>query len=399
MFIWRPQLIKMSPINPTTMNKNQSHLQLPLIVTIMMFALLLPSCTHRENGDSISTSSKYFYVDETSRPETVAYAKKLTDFVEKLLHDKTTFDADLSAQLEKLNITLHTSPDGKLKIYTWWNGEGGNLFIYNSIYQTTCNNKFKAGLMEEYEPMPLAIYQVESSNGPVYLIQFCFRESSSYYAIGLDAFKVSKKGELEPAKVFECPSVDPFASSSYADYVCIETSLPSLPPSVSCKGGWLDDFFFGMTKKDIYMPHLFSDSEQHLSEIWHDYYFHYKWDGDHFNRDALLTYNPKLKKYLDGEGQLMEEFELGGSIVRIEKVEDDGSYRYIAWKKKKLFSAAPDLVITQGWYHELKHEYYFKNGEYEYIFNNDSQNLRIMYTNPKTNKTREFANYDVYSEE
>ena len=60
-----------------------------------------------------------------------------------------------------------------------------------------------------------------------------------------------------------------------------------------------------------------------------------------------------------------------------------------------MFSAAPDLLITQGWYHELKHEYCFKNGDYEYIFNNDSQNLRIMYSDPKTKKIREFASYDV----
>ena len=375
------------------MNKRQRHLQIPLVVAIMMF-VILPSCTHKDNGDNISNVSEYFYVDEDSSPETVAYAQELTSFVEKLLHDKTTFYADLLAQLDSLDITLHTSPDGKLKIYTWWNGEGGNIFIYNSLYQTACNNKFKAGFWEDYESMPLAIRQVESSNGSVYLVQFCFRESSSYYAFGIDAFKVNKKGKLEPAKVFECPSEDPYASSSYADYVCIEASLPSLPPSVSCKGGWSDDFFFGITKKDIYMPHLFSDSEHYKYEGWHDYYFHYKWDGEHFNRVTFLTYNPKLKKYLDGEGQLMEEFELGESIVRIEKVKD-GSYRYIAWKKDKMFSAAPDLFITQGWYHELKHEYYFKNGDYEYIFNNDSQNLRSMYTDPKTKRTRKFANYDV----
>lgn len=360
----------------------------------MMFALLLPSCTHRDKKNSDSTPSvRYFYVDESSSPETKAYAKELTGFVEKLLHDKTTFDADLSAQLDGLDITLLTSPDGKMKIYTWWNGEGGSVVIHNSLYQTACNNKFQAGLLENYEQFPIAIYQVESSNGPVYLVQFRFRESSTYYAYGIDAFKVNKKGELVRAEVFDRSSEDSDVSSGYDDYICIEASFLSLPPSASCKGGWLDDFFFGMTKKDIYTPHFISDSE-----FWHDYYIHYEWDGDHFNRDGFLTYNPKLKKYLDGEGQLTEEFELGESIVRIEKVGDD-TYRYIAWKKNKLFSAAPDLVITQGLYNEQKHEYCFKNGEYEYIFNNDSQNLRIMYTDPKTKITRKFANYDVYSEE
>ncbi len=333
-------------------------------------------------------------MDESSSHETVAYAQKLTGFVEKLLHDKTTFDADLSAQLDGLDITLLTSPDGKLKIYTWWNGEGGSVVIHNSLYQTACNNKFQAGLLENYEQFPIAIYQVESSNGPVYLVLFSHLEYSTYYTFGIDAFKVNKKGRLIPANVFESPSEDIYASSDYDDNASIEVSYFSIPPSAFCKGGWSEDYFFSMTGNEIYLPHFFKYSELYEYDAWHDYYIHYEWDGEHFNRITYPTYNPKLEKFLDGDGQLFEEFELGESIVRIEKV-IDGSYRYIAWKKDKMFSAAPDLVITQGWYHEVKREYYFKNGDYEYIYNDEFPNLRIMYTDPKTKKTKEFANYKV----
>ena len=354
---------------------------------LIFLTLLFYSCHTRRD------SSKYFYLDEDSDSETVAYVQELTGFVDKLLHDKTTFNADLSAQLDSLSINLLTSPDGKLKIYTWWDGAFGTMVCHNSIYQTFYNNKFHAEFMQGFAEEPEAIRQVKSSKNPLNLVQFNFQESSSLFALGLKAFMVNKKGQLVPANVFECIPEIHDTIGGYSNIIYIE-SRHHLTPSLFCKGGWSDNFFFETTGKDIYMPHFIKIWEPYADDFMHDFYHHFEWDGEKFGYDSRLCYNPILSRYLDGDGWLTEEFELGESIVRIEKVED-GSYRYIAWKNDKMFSAAPDLVITQGWYHELKHEYCFKNGDYEYIFNNDSQNLRIMYFDPKTRKKREFASYDV----
>lgn len=369
------------------MNK-KSYLNLFFIALLLLFTLFFSNCHTRRN------SVDYFYVDEFSDPETKAYAQELTVFVKKLLHDKTTYDVDLSAQLESFDMTLHTSPDGKLKIYTWWDGQHGTMICHNSLYQVSSdNNKFQAGLIEDFIELPVAIHQVKTSRGPLYLVQFYFQESSSIYAIGIKAYAMNKKGELEPADVFECVPEIHDTIGGYSDYLYVESCYP-LPPSAFCKGGWSDNFFFDLTGKDVYMPYFVTPWEPYLYDVMHDYYHHFEWNGEKFKYDPYLLYNPKLARYLDEDGWLIEEFELGESIVRIEKVEN-GSYRYIAWKKDEMFSAAPDLVISQGWYHELKHEYYFKNGDYEYIFNDELQQLQILYTDPKTKMKRVFANYEM----
>lgn len=48
-------------------------------------------------ADSIDPT-KYFFVSDDDSPERQAYAKELISFVERLQHDETTFDADLSAK-------------------------------------------------------------------------------------------------------------------------------------------------------------------------------------------------------------------------------------------------------------------------------------------------------------
>lgn len=58
-----------------------------------------------ENMEECSDPMKYFFVFEDDSPERKAYAKELINFVESLQHDETTFDADLSAKLDKLRIT------------------------------------------------------------------------------------------------------------------------------------------------------------------------------------------------------------------------------------------------------------------------------------------------------
>ena len=114
-----------------------------------------------------------------------------------------------------------------------------------------------------------------------------------------------------------------------------------------------------------------------------DFYHRFEWDGEKF-RYKQLVFNPILAKYLP-EGRLKEEFELGDTIVRIDSVADN-SYRYIVWNRDKMFSAAPDLVITQGVYDAEKQEYHFKDGDNEYVYNTAHRHLKVLHTDPETKK-------------
>lgn len=386
------------------MNKGkvkQGHLFLEVAVVALS---MLCFCCQNKNPRYGSKKyydllQEYYYIGDEGAyiTERFAYTEELQKMGNRLLNDKSTFNSDLSRELDSLNISLTTSPDGKLKIYTWHDGCGGTMICHKSIYQTYSNGRFHADFLDDFVEFPLNIYQVESPKEPVYLIHFFFQESSAMSAMGIDAFKMDWHGRLKPAEVFECVREIHDKTSGYSDCVFMENYY-NLPPSAFCAGGWSDNLFFKTTKKDLYMPYQHCQWEPYANEVMHDYYHHYVWDGEKFTY-RNLEYNPMLAKYLDKAGWLILEFELGESIIRIDKM-DDGTYRYVAWKKDKVFSALPDLIINNGWYHEVEHQFHFVNRDYEYIYNTTDAHLCIFQTDPKTGKRRMIADYqieDVYS--
>lgn len=316
-----------------------------------------------ESAEESSDPSKYFFVFEDDSPERKTYAKKLVKFVERLRHDETTFDTDLSAKLEKLRISLLTSPDGKLKLYSWHDGDFGSTMSFHTIYQTKYNGKFYGVFMEDYYREPRKLYQLESLDGPVYLMEYFFREGGWSYDIGVDAFRIDKTGLLQPADIFECiPELHDTAAGYSTN---LSAYCPPEPPSYWQDGAWLDNFFFDLTEKDFYMPHFIKCGEPPKWGIMSDFYHRFTWDGNKF-RYKQLEFNPVLAKFLLEPGWLMEEFEWGDSLVRIDSVAD-GSYRCIVWKKDNVFSSAPELIITQGQYDAGKQEYRFNRGDEEYV--------------------------------
>ena len=319
-------------------------------------------------------SMEYFFVFEDDSPERKAYAKELISFVERLQHDETTFDADLSAKLDELRITLLASPDGKLKIYSWEDGDFGSAIGFHSLYQTKCNGKFHAVFMEDYYREPKTAYQVESSAGSVYLVEYFFRQSGWSYDIGVDAFTIDKSGLLQPADIFECIPEIHQKAEGYSSNLAVECA--PAPPSLYYESGWEENFFFERTGKDFYMPQFAYLRGPKGGLFMTDYYHRYTWDGEKF-RYKQLEFNPVLMKFLPEPGWLMAEFEQGDSIVRVDSVAN-GSYRLLLWNKDKMFSAAPELLISQGRYDAKKNEYRFRRGDDEYVFDAVAQELRVL---------------------
>ena len=354
------------------MQKMLNNYYLLLVVLVIALVVVLSSCKRKKQVTS--DPSKYFLTFEDDSPERKAYAKELVNFVERLQHDETTFDADLSAKLDELRITLLTSPDGKVKLYSWEDGDFGSTISFHSIYQTRCNGEFRAVFMEDYYREPRKLYQLESSDGPVYLVEYFFRESGWSYEIGADAFSMDKSGLLQPAKIFECI---PGLHDTAAGY---SASLPAdcspEPPSLYYDGAWNDNFFFELTGKNLYMPQFAYLRGPKGGLFMTDYYHRYTWDGNIF-RYKQLEFNPVLAKYLPEPGWLLSEFETDDSIVRVDSVAN-GSYRLLLWNKDKMFSAAPELVITKGWYDAEKKEYHFRKGDNEYVFDAVSQKLQVL---------------------
>lgn len=348
--------------------------QPPLAMNFTNIGLVEPSVGNTVGimADTVDPT-KYFFVFDDDSPKRKAYAKRLVKFVERLQHDETTFDADLSAKLDELRITRLTSPDGKVKLYSWHDGDFGNAMSFHTIYQTKCNGEFHAVFMGDYYQEPRKLIQLESSAEPVYLVKFYFREGGWSFA-GVNAFTLDKTGLLQPADIFECIPELHDTAAGYSSTLAADCSPET--PSYWQDGAWLDNFFFDLTGKDFYMPHFFKRDEAHRWGIMSDFYHRFTWDGNKF-RYKQLVFNPVLAKFLPEPGWLLAEFETGDSIVRVDSVAN-GSYRLLLWNKDKMFSAAPELIVTQGRYDAKKHEYHFRKGDEEYVFDAVSQEMQVQ---------------------
>lgn len=355
------------------MQKMLNNYYLLLVVLVIALVVVLSSCKRKKQVTS--DPSKYFLTFEDDSPERKAYAKELVNFVERLQHDETTFDADLSAKLDELRTTLLASPDGKLKIYSWEDGDFGSAIGFHTLYQTKCNGEFRAVFMEDYYREPRNLYQLESSNGLVYLVEYFFRESGWSYDIGVEAFTIDESGLLQPADIFECIPEIHQRAEGYASNLAAECS--PVPPSLYYEGAWSDNFFFELTGKDIYMPHFEYLRGSGGGEFMTDFYHRFSWDGEKF-RYKQLEFNPVLAKFLPEPGRLLSEFEVGDSIVRVDSVAN-GSYRLLLWNKDKMFSAAPELIAPKGRYDAKKNECRFRKGDEVYEFDAVSQELRVQH--------------------
>lgn len=368
-----------------TMNKRQ-------FLTMLVFTVLIVGC---------DTNTPSFEEDKTD------YMVEMEKFAKRVLKDPATFEMDFKTEQDSLEISITESPDGNVRFYTWWNGAGGTMVCNDNIYQTRFNNKVRAfdwrnEEEENYYPnFPLAIRQVESTEGTVYLLLSVFTEWSTCHAFEVSAFKMNKHGELKPTYIFDkvesLPDVELVEEKSYRIYIEIYGTPPL---SLFIDNGWVDNFFFDLSGEDVYMPVFDADpNSKYVNLYFHDYYHHFHWNGERFEY-RYLKYNPILEQYVGPSDLLVCEFDLGKSFIRIEKMRD-GTYRYIAWTREKMFTDEPDLVIENGWYHEVERVFHFTNNNHEYVFDASEYRLHIYRTDPKTGKTEEIANYhidDIYSQ-
>lgn len=363
---------------------------------ILFFAIPLVGCdTNRQSSEEDETD----YIAESQLQQW----KEQQKFAEWILKDPATFDMEFKTEQDSLEITITESPDGNVRFYTWWDGSGGTIICNNNIYQTCRKDKVKAfdwreSEDEKYYPcFPLAIRQVESSEGTVYLLISIFTEWSSCHAYSVNAYKMDRYGELKPAKVFDYEeSLSDLESDEEIDDCVYIEIYGDTPLSLFEDNGWGENFFFDLSGEDIYLPNM-EDAPDGRS--FNDYFHHYHWDGERFVY-RYLEYNPVLEQYIEPSDQLACEFELGKSFIRIEKMYD-GTYRYIAWTREKMFTGEPDLVIENGWYHEVERVFHFTNNDHEYVFDASEYRLHIYRTDSKTAKAEEIANYlidDIYSQ-
>ncbi len=338
-------------------------------------------------AEKASSNFVYYYLPDDASSQEIEYANRVKQLCETLLNDQSTFDDPSMDLMGDLKFEMIESPDKGLKIYTWYNGDEDGYSCYNSLYQLYRNGKFRSGVLEDWTTKPQTIHQVWSKGDPVYLVRVQSEYEGDIYEDGLKACCLDKKGRLQPAKVFPNPNFTYYGEEEeYIDYLYFE-GYHLLPPSAFYKGGWAEDFFFSDDGKELYMPYVKTEKDICCSYgVFNDLYSYYCWNGESFmHYDDDVVFNPQLEVYIN-EGELVYEFPLGQSNIRIDK-EHTGAYRYLAWKKNKMFSAEPDLEIHDGWYHEVEHLFHFVNEDYEYVFDTQNSRLVIYQTKNHTRKT------------
>lgn len=333
----------------------------------------------------------------------------LRKFVDGILSNPATFEMDFKNEQDSLEVVIVESPDGKVRFYSWPVLCGNSLYFTN-IYQTKIDGKVCAvDWRNDFEnncsySQINAIRQVESSGGTIYLLlNYCGDHMIRDYRV--DAYKINKRGRLIPIDVFDNTEYkyDEMQIKEYCSRTGVSFNCALELPSMFEKDGWNDSYFFDLTGEDIYIPALDKASSYYAEYQTNDFYHHYHWNGEKFRYDHV-RYNPALEKYINLSPHLEYEFELGKLFVRIDKSNDE-TYRYIAWKKDNMFTSVPELVIESGWCHEVKHEYYFENRNYEYVFKLHEKEdylmtdyyafLHIYQTDMATGKKKEIASYKI----
>ena len=370
------------------MEKKVLHLT-PVVITVFICAVMLLAvgCGNVAKSE-LSESDLSYYQDEESK-----------QFAKKILSDPGTFDMPFDEEVENLNLTVTESPDGKVRFYSM-QARDGRVVYYNNIYQTRPKSKvctfewIGEDTPDCSQDQILAIRQVESKDGAVYLL-LSYSGDYMFRNYCVNAFKMDKHGELIPTDIFECAEMMGGIECVGKYYnrigITFQTSLEL--PSMFQKDGWFDNFFFDLTKEDVYLPVQDQPSNYYSVLQANDFYYHYHWDGTVFKYETV-QYNPALERYIELSTEIFYEFELGESFIRIDKGED-GFYRYIAWKKDKMFSEAPDLIINNGIYQETAHEFCFVNTDFEYIFNTETNRFLIYQTDSKTKKRKTIGDYMI----
>ncbi len=99
----------------------------------------------------------------------------------------------------KKHLSIATSKDGKLRIYSWDTFSGGTMHFFENVYQyRAVNGKTvaKAAVLDDGDPSGLYtdIFQVQSKNGPIYLgrVTSVLSTSQAYEEVSIFRIEGSK---------------------------------------------------------------------------------------------------------------------------------------------------------------------------------------------------------------
>lgn len=281
---------------------------------------------------------------------------------------------DCKAEADKPNldsdeVTVLTSPDKKVRIYSWDTGRGGTSPDFCSYIQYETGDSVRGDYIgafsdskylcasdvskdgyEVYDGSFIqSLYQIDThSPSPLYIISAYFRASSVEGSQTAIAFRI-ENGKLMKADVIDSDGkTESFVRCDYyiPDWYFTTDGL-----------GW--DWVMSFNDRDntLYVP-------ERGDMVMTDRYECFRFDGGkmkHIGTKAGYWLHPSLHDFK----RLCGIYQTDTKLIRVDQL-NDGTYRMATWAKSKAMSGQPEMVIQNGKTGIIKNAIVFINGDYTY---------------------------------
>lgn len=301
-------------------------------------------------------------------------------FTDLILHDPRAFDYDFERLLTasandcgvRRSLRIVSSPDKKIKLYTW-DEHGGTMTNYSGITSIAVGNTifsystFKDEIsgyneIDEFVDIASGAYEIDQFIGadgePVYII-YSHSSGSSIMQLHYASLYQIRNGLIVEAPLFEI-------SDGMRNDICVyfDPRFCSFSEIVFKNG----EFLLPESRENDLNPYAGGlGTGRSLSYKWNGQIF--KYNGVSYSQNEGL--NTKLLDYYYNVIQI----KFDKWTIRIDKM-NDGSFRYASWKTPKTPDDIPDLVVKHGYEdivvdpkdeYKKKFKYIFQNNGYFYI--------------------------------
>lgn len=286
--------------------------------------------------------------------------------------DHVLIDCKISStppDLEAEGVSVITSPDKKVKIYSWDTGLGGTSPDFNSYIQYETGDSIRGDYIgafssskylcasdvakdgyEVYDGSFIqSLYQIDShSSSPLYIISAYFRASSIEGSQTAIAFRI-ENGKLVKQDFTDDDGKR--VSSISCDYYIPDWYFTT-------DGlGWDWVMSFDDKTKTLYVP-------ERGDMVMTDRYECFRFDGGemkHIGTKAGYWLQPLLHDYK----RLCGIYQTDSKLIRVDQL-NDGTYRMATWSKSEAMSGQPEMIISKGKTGIIKNAIVFTNGDYTY---------------------------------
>ena len=316
--------------------------------------------------DSINGTADGYYIHRM-------HNEKLCTLIKR---EPSAFGYDFPLMQARGYITLVTSDDKKLRLFSWDTGEGGTMISWGNLCQFESDGEvfvYECGIYEienvdhaeDFSPGCdiWGLHTLHADNGDTYyLAQIYIRESSNLGFQEVYPVKISN-GRLIPVKIFDIDSDNECNNCTSREYFIADWYFKT-----NAGEGWNWLYRFDEKTQTIYVPEV-------IDMEFTDQYNRYRFNGEKFDYvgdNGGFWLHPNVREFK----QLELLFCTEDYRIRIDLMADN-TYRYTSWLKNKSMSDRPNLIIFNGIYNEVDGKYYFENNSCTYCIAPDLNNSNL----------------------